>query len=108
MKALKRMAHIPLPSQRGSVCQARNLSLEVPKLQQQKSHSQLRFEKGQSRFGQKTTMTYNPSSTFAVRPFLGVCPLVEERVRGIELGRKSPFTEPERRVTEGGIVLDTL
>lgn len=56
----------------------------------------------------KDESAYDPSSTFAVSPFLSVCPLVKELVCGVELGRKSPFTEPERCVAEGGIVLDTL
>lgn len=51
---------------------------------------------------------HNPSSTLAVRPFLSICPLIEELVRGIKLSRKSPFAEPERFITEDGIGLDAL
>ena len=52
-------------------------------------------------------MTHDPSLGEAVRELLGVSPVAEERVIGVEGGGERPLSEPEWAVALMRVVEDT-
>lgn len=52
--------------------------------------------------------THNPPGTLAISDLLRISPLEEELVCCVKLRGEAPFAEPQRAVTYGGVILDSL
>ena len=46
--------------------------------------------------------TYDPSGRLAIHDLLSIGPLLQEFIRGIEVGGDGPFTEPQRDILDCG------
>jgi hypothetical protein len=53
-------------------------------------------------------VTYDPPGRLVISKLLGVSPFLQEFVRGVEVGRDRPFTEPQGIVLELSVKLNPV